>query len=855
MASIETGLPFQVGIASRSTSVTLADVVKVTTAINLQIARDFGPIWGVSASVVAIANPDAIDPGIWPIFVQDDIGADAAGFHLTRHNQPYALVSSGPTWSLTTSHECLELLADPTGNRLFPSLAIAVQGRDFTDRPDSKVEYLVEVCDPCEDESCAYLINDVLVSDFYTPHYFDPVGLASVRYSFGGKITRPRQVFKSGYLSWLDPAGGAFRQARNFDAPEIIRIPMPAENEMGRAPLRGLLDRIGRRPQQSNLDPKSKLSLAQDRRQNWLGIAAVRRAAEYGYALGRPRGAPAAETLLAAAGPARAVSASPPGPTYNDVAAAIQEHRQTFAIPGVMSARPGHLLVDGWPQAQRAIVVICEPGRQDGVRDRLPATVGGVPLDVRPATPQQVLRHTNPSAYAAIASGPRQEYEVPEFPGEIDFGAEPGQRSPEAQAVTLMGAARQHKQRIPYTRPNGVTLDPVQEQMTLTLHVSPDAGWQLLEPFLSQADEELVVGMYDFTAPHIEAALLKGRDPTGRLILTLDHPPGSAKREQTIDKTEDDLETRLGDRLSFAWALEGHDRMVTEFIYPNAYHIKVAVRPDDVMWLSSGNWNTTNQPQIDLSDRDAAIEIAKQSDRDWHVIAHSPSLAHVFRAYLLNDNAVAREGQATELGTAALMPDQVPDELLAVAAARPRPTVTFFEPHEVKGELKIRPLLTPDDYQPHILELIKSAETSFWMQTQYIKFSGRAEDKDHDALIAAVAEQIAAGIDVRLITSEFQSPEIIERLIDAGIDSRVLRIQPHVHSKGIIVDHKTVVVSSQNWSADGTLRNRDAGLIIYDSPEAAQYFEQIFLHDWAHLASQQMPAMTAAAGIPQEADS
>ena len=56
------------------------------------------------------------------------------------------------------------------------------------------------------------------------------------------------------------------------------------------------------------------------------------------------------------------------------------------------------------------------------------------------------------------------------------------------------------------------------------------------------------------------------------------------------------------------------------------------------------------------------------------------------------------------------------------------------------------------------------------------------------------------------------------------------------------------MVSSQNWSADGTLRNRDAGLIIYDRPEAAHYFSQIFLHDWAHLASGSLPGSGVAEG-------
>ncbi len=75
-----------------------------------------------------------------------------------------------------------------------------------------------------------------------------------------------------------------------------------------------------------------------------------------------------------------------------------------------------------------------------------------------------------------------------------------------------------------------------------------------------------------------------------------------------------------------------------------------------------------------------------------------------------------------------------------------------------------------------------------------------------------------------------------DTLLDAGVDTvEHLRIQSNVHNKGIVVDSETVVVSSQNWSADGTGPNRDAGLIIYDV-EAAGYFESIFLHDWINLA-------------------
>jgi hypothetical protein len=43
-----------------------------------------------------------------------------------------------------------------------------------------------------------------MVSDFYTPQYFDPVKSSGVRYSFSGQVHGPREVLDGGYLSWFD---------------------------------------------------------------------------------------------------------------------------------------------------------------------------------------------------------------------------------------------------------------------------------------------------------------------------------------------------------------------------------------------------------------------------------------------------------------------------------------------------------------------------------------------------------------------------------------------------------------------------------------------------------------------------
>lgn len=71
-----------------------------------------------------------------------------------------------------------------------------------------RMNHLVEVCDPSEDDSFAYSVNGTILSDFYTTHYFDPVSSPSIRYGSTGAIAKTKPVLKNGDLSWLDPTAG-----------------------------------------------------------------------------------------------------------------------------------------------------------------------------------------------------------------------------------------------------------------------------------------------------------------------------------------------------------------------------------------------------------------------------------------------------------------------------------------------------------------------------------------------------------------------------------------------------------------------------------------------------------------------
>jgi hypothetical protein len=206
-------LTHQVALVPEDVSIKPSELTLVASALSKQVARDFGPIWNVQANVDPFATLDEVPSDYWPIIITRKV-EDAAGFHDDEHGQPFALVEFDTDWSLTASHECLEMLADPFGRRLragnLPQQAVKLG------LPDRRVRFLVEVCDPSEGTPFAYHVNGVLVSDFYTPEYFDPISVSSVRYSFTGAIKAPRTVLDDGYISWHDPVTGHWMQLRMF---------------------------------------------------------------------------------------------------------------------------------------------------------------------------------------------------------------------------------------------------------------------------------------------------------------------------------------------------------------------------------------------------------------------------------------------------------------------------------------------------------------------------------------------------------------------------------------------------------------------------------------------------------------
>jgi phosphatidylserine/phosphatidylglycerophosphate/cardiolipin synthase-like enzyme len=496
--------------------------------------------------------------------------------------------------------------------------------------------------------------------------------------------------------------------------------------------------------------------------------------------------------------------------------------------PGILSIRPGYKLMNGWPTKEKAIIAI---KAQSAGAVSLPASVDGVPVAVRTATSIEEMRYRHPEQFAILATY-KPELRAEAFDEVVAF---PARNLRAAVDLALLA-----KPQIPYT-PAAVPLSPVSGALTFTCHASPDSGWPTLRDFLQRVNSTLTVGLYDFTSKHILNEVAKDMAGGKTMELTLDNPTLNPTADQSDSDTIQALTQDLAGNFASAWALVRSNKDIQKWIYPTAYHIKVAVRDSVAVWVSSGNWNDSNQPDFDPISNpgpDDQTE-ARNSDRDWHVIVEDANLANTFEKYIQHDFSVATAqagGGSTRMffGAGPMVP--------ANFAQPAQGNFVFRAPLRLVNEqATITPLLTPDPgvYQPAMLNLLLSATTKLYVQLQYIHPPKTGSDQELQDLIDVLAAKINGNtVDVRIIVSQYQTSNgWLDRLQAAGIDLRTVKIQNGVHNKGFVVDSATVALGSQNWSGDGVLRNRDASVII-ENGKAAAYYEAIFLDDWNNIAKQ-----------------
>jgi hypothetical protein len=146
--------------------------------------------------------------------LDDSDQAGALGYHtLDTKKHPLGFVfaksdqDAGLSWTVTASHELLEMLGDPYAN-------LSVQIRD----DGTAVAY--ETADAVEADNLGYTIGSTLVSDFVLPSWF--IAGSPGPWDLKGHCTGPLQLLPGGYIGvWVPGKGWTQATARGDEARHV----------------------------------------------------------------------------------------------------------------------------------------------------------------------------------------------------------------------------------------------------------------------------------------------------------------------------------------------------------------------------------------------------------------------------------------------------------------------------------------------------------------------------------------------------------------------------------------------------------------------------------------------------------
>lgn len=204
-----------IAITNVSKCLTDAQVEAVLPALQKQVTNDFKPYWDLDCTLIFRTPNQPLTADWWQVVVLDNPDqAGALGYHeLTNHGTPLGKIfakldlDNGSSWTVTLSHELLEMLADPWINW-------CAVGSDY------KI-YALEVCDAVEADNLGYFMDGILVSDFVTPAWFEPT--CADRLDFKRHLRKQLELARGGYISIFDPSTGWTQiTAKGAGGPSII---------------------------------------------------------------------------------------------------------------------------------------------------------------------------------------------------------------------------------------------------------------------------------------------------------------------------------------------------------------------------------------------------------------------------------------------------------------------------------------------------------------------------------------------------------------------------------------------------------------------------------------------------------
>jgi hypothetical protein len=210
-------MDLRIGILNKSKEVSDKEVARHTPYLEAQVREHFEPLWGIGAGVEFFPNKGVPRNYMRLVLLDTSDEADAEGYHdLTPYGRAQSKVfckGLGKRWTVTASHEILEMIADRYVNKA------AVE-----ELPKGGMRlYAVEVCDPVQEQT--YKIGPTEVSNFVTEAWFYPAQRKWSMYDYLKTLKAPFTLAKGGYISVYTFGDGKGWHDLTCDDEEYVKRP------------------------------------------------------------------------------------------------------------------------------------------------------------------------------------------------------------------------------------------------------------------------------------------------------------------------------------------------------------------------------------------------------------------------------------------------------------------------------------------------------------------------------------------------------------------------------------------------------------------------------------------------------
>jgi phosphatidylserine/phosphatidylglycerophosphate/cardiolipin synthase-like enzyme len=347
---------------------------------------------------------------------------------------------------------------------------------------------------------------------------------------------------------------------------------------------------------------------------------------------------------------------------------------------------------------------------------------------------------------------------------------------------------------------------------TVTAFVSPDSSLGVLEGAIAQARQEILVNAYEISHPGIGNLLIRarGRGVSIRVLLEGGPVGGISRDEEAVCAALNESGIPLF-------------RMTTTAAAHARYrynHAKYLVIDGEDLLISTENFGSRGYPAP-----------GSRGNRGWGVFIEDPGVAGYFREVFSAD---IRGGDVVPYAPA-------PTDLSFPVSV---PYRSQFPSFRATG-VTVTPVLAPDT-SGEILSLMDRARDRIEIEQASIR---NTSSRQLDPFLSAALNASRRGVTVRILLDgsryNDEGPADNDEMVDLvnalaareGLSLAARILEPEaagleaVHTKGVILDRKTILISSINWNENSPNFNREAGVIL-ESPAIGGYYSSVFEDDW-----------------------